>query len=1602
MPPNVKLLCFDTTSRSTSSIGSAYKGSRVERNEEDIRVGEIQLTEGTEFVPIGENIATLLPEIASGKHPHLQWFPAKSFISKLPPAAFNIKEGSGQIRHMGRIALFNDLRQHSRILSKIRAALQDLQGNVSRDQQMEIIIVSSLAGGTGAGMLVDMALLVRGMAYRVVVNNYVVRGFFVLPSAFISGGLGEGRDMLARAFATWRELDRFMIWSERLGTLQMNYHEFNSDLRFRIERRAYDVSYIVDPARVINSLDNIRPEEGVFPAIAQVIATFLDEKASHAYTEFVTTNLAGKLAQLPRRPYYSAIGSYTLKVPAYYAKTKFAHQLALAVMQEFLALEVNDDRMIINVSEIRNREASRNGSNITRAVLKFMATSGLNINGKEIPNTDFLPLVAEIRTQEGLSNNTLAQQIARGGFTRGRSRLLAALTNIGQDEEGNLILQEINDELNLSVLHELSSIASTDEMANTLFSVQQMRQEHYGIDTTSGERLRGKYGKALERAKQAQVTRFRRLLQGWTFNILNGISDDYLRARSGKVGYLRAFYQELDNIFNYFIKFINEVRRIRNEELRLAAKTRETVNASLQKYQRLVGKKDKVPFWDVLLSRARKNYLLAEQRDIDVRKDDILLDVLAETAIEMRSITEKALDEVQSWIIHLVTGDPNRNIEGLYPALRASLSNINAYHDLDKRLSKVSELIGEHEYQPQEEHIREMLSRLKWQVEETQDGGLRLTCGIDFPSNDPNLPAGFYALRRDNRNSTLANMGMLLSLCQRPYEAIYEERPIAREIMKVYPTGTALAEKVDHFAEPLYLPATAARGPEVVACYIRVHSNLDEKTASYFREFEYEMKARNPQIKGSNLTLVDSEDLYKMTIVRSDDLIRSEDFQMWHVCREAYIQQVTDPQRGIPAQELHIFPAEINACEYEQAIPKLLGKNYRVLHPEVVALLEDKERFEIFVHAYALGLIKRVESSEGISWICKIPGQKEPVHLANYRRYEQEDIFEVIVRFEGGIIRTAAQNVSIDWEKFSASLVETRRRIGKIGTVARYRRQIEASNGLVELILTKVSSYRTIYHLEQTELARPLEDIADLITIVCIKEIQFLESLDYASLSSGGVVRDLMEFAQVNNFRIVSIKETPDFDIVELIAETEKISKVFPKPILGCQISSPVTESILMSIASLLKENLPIRNYPNVILVGGQSVDPAEFFEIAAVVRARTGLDFRLAPSGAETVSSELIEIAGSRVDLYAKVQPDTTHFFGREAIMASLRDRLLNCEVIGLWGIRKIGKTSLMHRLREEATFPIAYVDLQARGEIDELFKQALQSWYESARRLRIIWDYRPIRSNNIATDFVSAVDRLYMSTTEAGKGIPVLMIDEIELILPEEPDSHSLNRYRLFSERLRGLVQERKIGLLFAGVNSAIGKINYFGSRQNPFYQFVSDQYLGPISKRDCREMIVGIGHQMMLSYSDDAVNAIVDASGGHPFLARQICSRIYKSLPSGQYRIEKEQAEGALKWFIRNSDSLGPSGLWGELTNPVIWGEDFAKSAKRILRLVAQKGVIERDEIIKKIVDAHITPFLAETTLLELENRGVLTHVRDEISICFDIFRQWIERYQLYSEE
>lgn len=1111
LPPGVKLLSFDTTTRTTAETGQTSKRDK----EEDIRAGAVRLVEGKEFIPIGDNIGALASEIASGRYPHLQWFPAKSFLSKLPPAAFNTKEGSGQIRHMGRISIFRDLAaiNRSEVLSRLRAAMQDLQAKVSRDMQLEIIIVGSLAGGTGAGMLVDMALLVRAQAAKMVANNYVVRGFFVLPRAFTAGGLGEGRDMLARSFAAWRELDRFMIVSERFGLRQINYHETNQDLRIRLDRRAYDVSYMIDPARqTVNSLDNVRSEEGTFPAISHVVSAILDEKAGKAYTEFITTNLAGKLAQLPRKPYHSAIGSYTLKVPVYYAEEKFSHQLALDVLKEFLAPEINDKGRVTRVSEIRNREVPEGLVGVP-AASRFMAASAQNYSGQEIPNTKFLQLIADVREKDSLRNNAIGQQVARGGLTTVNSRYLQALTDISQDEEGKLIVREISDELQHPIWKDVAPSRLAGDTPESAFSriknrVPQVRQEHYGVDTASGERLRGKYGKALDTAQRAQVARFRKLLQAWTAHTLNGDDSDMRKARGGKIGYVRAFYAGLIDNFDYFIKFLNQVRQIRNEELRIAARSKEAANRALLEYDRIKGKKCFLTFWEDFTHpdahRAQRNYLLAEQRDIDVRKDDILLDVLAETSLAMRAVAEKTLADIDNWISHLATGDQSLRISGLYPLAIDSLSNVNVNHEIDKRLGKISQIVGEHEYKTDETYVLDALSKLKWEVNDEPDG-LKLVCGIEFPAEEQDKPSVYRPFRRDGEAPSKINLDTLLALAQRPFKVLYKERPLAREISKVYPSGQRLAEAVDKLAEPLYLPASSVRGPEIVACYIRVHSGIDEGTARYFADFEQEMKDRNTHIKGASLTLVDSEDPHKMTIVRSDDLIPSQDFEMWHACQTAYIQQVTDPHRGIPASELHIFPAEINACAYEAEIPSLLGKNYRTLHPEVVALLEDKERFEMFLRAYALGFIKVANSASGDPfWAYQLPGDKEPLYLNNPVRtmdgVVREDIFQIVHNFVmEGVDQRPGMNMQryVEWERLRDAILSTQRELGKTKTVKAYRVQMDDGKGIVQTILAEIAQRRASVPDEalRRTVGQEHEDLADVAKVIYLKAIQSAEAM---------------------------------------------------------------------------------------------------------------------------------------------------------------------------------------------------------------------------------------------------------------------------------------------------------------------------------------------------------------------------------------------------------------------------------------------------------------------------------------------------------------------------
>jgi hypothetical protein len=107
----------------------------------------------------------------------LEWFPDRERV-RIPVGEVEAN-GAGQMRSLGRLGFFlND----AAIERKIRQDLQELRSEIDvvrYSEDRRVILIASLAGGTGAGMLVDMAYLVRRQFGRPRVFAYLL-----LPEVF--------------------------------------------------------------------------------------------------------------------------------------------------------------------------------------------------------------------------------------------------------------------------------------------------------------------------------------------------------------------------------------------------------------------------------------------------------------------------------------------------------------------------------------------------------------------------------------------------------------------------------------------------------------------------------------------------------------------------------------------------------------------------------------------------------------------------------------------------------------------------------------------------------------------------------------------------------------------------------------------------------------------------------------------------------------------------------------------------------------------------------------------------------------------------------------------------------------------------------------------------------------------------------------------------------------------------------------------------------------------------------------------------------------------------------------------------------------------------
>ena len=938
-PKEVRLVCFDTARPLESN-------KRKPGEEELLDKGGVRLEPG-EFHHLGGNFASIVHDIVKDEtaHEHIgSWLQAKTYLNRLGVGQYVLEEGAGQMRPIGRMAVFKDLEtgpESSRIFRSLRDAIDNIRSEIKENRLLEIFIVASLAGGTGAGMSVDIAHITRTIAEASIGANFVIRGFFALPSAYKTIG-GDDTNMRARAFAALREFSRFLTnFGDRAFPMVYNPHTALPDVNKPLEKRVFDLCYILDANRERNPLDNVPAKYGVFPSIADGILTFIDEKSGQAHTEHVK-NVFKDFNKGDDVAYFSTLGTYTYKLPIHDIVEEHACNLALDYLVKVAKPEFDGEGRPIRLSNLDNLEAEgKTGGDMVDAFMLDPST------GEGMMGTHFLQEVSKILERGGVRAKLLVEQFANRGY----NDLLPVIEPDEAVKEFRELRLEVRTILSDNKLRQ--AVKSSRELKRkpnldierVEKDVEAYQNKFLGRKTADGRTMGGKFREALDRHESFQASRYRVCLAARCEWFLNGTSlEDPQRAKGGKLGFTLDFLKTLQKRMDRFNQFLRKVKEARAYEDRLQLKREEVEAARNQMYW----DKDKAGIWSKAGVTSQETFLAQSEELIELEKDELLSTYVERITRAMLDDTTKTLEALESWIRLLILGSPRH--ESVFSVLHAVKERIRARREHGKLFSNVRVEKTDEEYEQTLYHQyaknqpQDMFKQTSWKMDpESTSFSLTLSQKVLILEN------------HDRDNPAEHNARCLLEIARSVFKSLPEKNSIGARLMNVDPDE--LAEELYRNGSPLIRYNNRPKFAKT-SNYLTVKHGIREGDQPYFHEV---LKALGNRAgaRGDMAQLVQSEGSNKCTLVYAEDFLDLPSCSIYDYLLRAYLEY------GDDRRLLHCFPAEVNAAYYEQRIAEHFKRPYQILHPRITAFLEYQDWFRQFVRCMAYGLIAKAKDEEG-------------------------------------------------------------------------------------------------------------------------------------------------------------------------------------------------------------------------------------------------------------------------------------------------------------------------------------------------------------------------------------------------------------------------------------------------------------------------------------------------------------------------------------------------------------------------------------------------------------------------------------------------------------
>jgi len=915
----------------------------------------------------------------SGKNEDMQylnsWLQADWYLKNVPDNILVFDKGAGQFRQIGRLALFKDVVNEGGS-SLYRRLVDTLNGirNASREaNSLNVYLVCSVTGGTGAGTFLDVAYLIRKIS-REANFDVTLRVMIVLPQAF-DKTLDNNQKAPAqmRSFAAIRELNRFVMNKDWGEGYPMFYHDPNntqnrSIWHNKLTSKLFDFVYLIDGIRPRHSLNEYEVRMGIGPTLCDTLLALMDSNAG----PFLNSQLQDSVfrtAQAPVRiPFVGSLGTYSVILPIQQIIDQWAYQLAYDTVKLLTA----PDETQVDPST-RTPKAIRSDANQELQIKVVDGVSQLLSSRNKIFDID---KPEEFRQPTGLLPELYRlytnYQSTEAAYTRRlqantMDEWLKLLQPDGNatDSQTKQALQRVAKEKDRTMATEIMPSDKKEPREDYVSGAKRARREaddlldrQIGLVRSNGGRSGGEFHSVAETCRKLQFDVFCDVMALYLKGQLNGQDEaSPVKSRAGKLGWTLALLSEFDYTFN---EVYNLLIKVREGDASRTSK-RAQVLASYDATADLMKNKATDtgnPIAGNPARKAQQAFIVAADELLNVYRGEVIRDELITTVRMMRDYVRGAMNSLNEWAQTLLL-----DAHGLYAT---ALVGIDQVRTLRMNVEKVESRWVINDDQWEDNRYQYYSSSAK-----AQDTAMRAFRWTVTPAQDLNgnrsvqigLTMGEYSkpqtltIDRKVQGWSEANLSLLLKFCRQVFTPARESESVVAYLRGKLPAADLARELIDHTGVLLGHSSVGASGRGISPTFSNILLAYREGGSAdqlYLDDILNVLRA-DKGVAATNVVLfreLNCDDRFRLTVVNFAEDLPVHEMDSIVANRSVYLQSPLEMRRLA-----HIFPAEVNICEYEERLETDLRQQKRAMQDQICLLVEDRKRFVEFLTLLAYGVI---------------------------------------------------------------------------------------------------------------------------------------------------------------------------------------------------------------------------------------------------------------------------------------------------------------------------------------------------------------------------------------------------------------------------------------------------------------------------------------------------------------------------------------------------------------------------------------------------------------------------------------------------------------------